>query len=251
VTIGVQRIEIEPGAFSTPVHTHAQEEEIFYVLRGSGLSLQDGKAYEIRAGDFLVHTVLREAHTLRADEDGLDVDLGPGARLHVRFTARRGWPRRALGGIGLGHLVPGLGQYWHPHMLDAEATGTAVLGERRLDLRGARAYAEKNWTPYAQGFPRVWWWGQAHGFADDDVCVAFAGGRLRGFPAGALVLRVGAELIHATGPPVPLRMRLGDGTWRLQARTSRHAVTIEGEARAAPYRLPVPKPRERRAAAPA
>jgi hypothetical protein len=43
-------------------------------------------------------------------------------------------------------------------------------------------------------------------------------------------------------------MRLGEGTWRLQARTPRHAVTIEGEALGAPYRLPVPKPRERRAA---
>ena len=92
---------------------------------------------------------------LRADEHGLDVDLGPGARLHARFSAVAGWPRRALGGVGLGHLVPGLGQYWHPHMLDARVAGSAELGELRLDLDGARAYGEKNWTPYAQGFPRV------------------------------------------------------------------------------------------------
>jgi hypothetical protein len=186
---------------------------------------------------------------LRADEHGLDVDLGPGARLHARFSAVSGWPRSALGGVGLGHLVPGLGQYWHPHMLDAHVSGSAELGEQRLDLGAARAYGEKNWTPYRHGFPPEWWWGQAHGFAREDACVAFAGGRLFGVGAGALVVRLGDELIHAVRPPGALRMRLGDGTWRLRARSRRHVVVVEGRADGAPYMLPVPVPRERRAAA--
>jgi hypothetical protein len=191
---------------------------------------------------------VRVGSRLRADEHGLDVDLGPGARLRVRFGDRVPWPRRALGGVGLGHVVPGLGQYWHPHMLDAAVTGEAELGDRRIDLDGARAYAEKNWTPYRHGFPSEWWWGQAHGFADADACVAFAGGRLLGASAGAVVVRIGAELIHAVSPPVPLRMRLGDGTWRLRARAGRDLVALEGSAGGAPFRLPVPVPHERRAA---
>jgi hypothetical protein len=192
---------------------------------------------------------VRVGTQLRADEDGLDVDLGPGASLRVRFTERVGWPRRALGGVGLGHVVPGLGQYWHPHMLDARVEGAAQLGERRVELTGARAYGEKNWTPYAGGFPSLWWWGQAHGFAREDVSVAFAGGRMLGLPAGAVVVLLGDELVHVVGPPAALSMRLGENRWALRARTLRDVVTVTGDADSAPFRFPVPVPRERRAEA--
>jgi len=190
---------------------------------------------------------VRAGALLRADEESLEVDLGEDAWLRARFEARAGWPRRALGGVGLGHLVPGLGQYWHPHMLDAQVSGEAQLGGRRLSLTGMRAYAEKNWTPYAHGFPSQWWWGQAHGFDEDGACVAFAGGRLLGMHAGAIVVRVDGELVHAVSPPAPMRVRGGAHGWRVQARTARDVVTLEGEADGAPYRLPVPVPRERRA----
>jgi uncharacterized cupin superfamily protein len=53
------------------------EEEISYVLGGSGLSWQfDGEttaAYEVRKGDCLVHLACETVHTLRAGRDGLDV----------------------------------------------------------------------------------------------------------------------------------------------------------------------------------
>ena len=181
---------------------------------------------------------VRVGTQLRADEDGLDVDLGPGASLRVRFTERVGWPRRALGGVGLGHVVPGLGQYWHPHMLDARVEGAAQLGERRVELTGARAYGEKNWTPYARGFPSLWWWGQAHGFAREDVSVAFAGGRMLGIPAGAVVVRLGDELVHVVGPPAALSMRLGENRWALRARTLRDVVTVAGRRRRRAVPLP-------------
>ena len=82
-TIGVKRIEIDPGRWSTPAHAEGAEEEIFYVLGGSGLSWQDGKTYEVREGDCLVHRPAREAHTLRAGDDGLDV-LAFGQRINVQ-----------------------------------------------------------------------------------------------------------------------------------------------------------------------
>ncbi len=73
VNVGVKRIEIDPGKWSTPAHVEGAEEEIVYVLGGSGLSWQDGKVYEIGEGDCIVHRPGAEAHTLRAGDDGLDV----------------------------------------------------------------------------------------------------------------------------------------------------------------------------------
>jgi uncharacterized cupin superfamily protein len=70
---GVQRIEMGPGEMPTPAHVHGEAEEIFYVLRGSGLTWMDEKAYEIRAGDCIVYKNFHEAHTIRGGDDGLDV----------------------------------------------------------------------------------------------------------------------------------------------------------------------------------
>jgi uncharacterized cupin superfamily protein len=67
----VNRIDIDPNRWSTPAHV--EDEEIFYVLRGSGLSWQDGKVYEVGEDDCIVHRSGREAHTLRAGDEGLDV----------------------------------------------------------------------------------------------------------------------------------------------------------------------------------
>ncbi len=71
--VGVQRIDVEPGRWSTPAHVEGAAEEIFYVLAGSGLSWQDGVVYDVGKGDCLVHHPHREAHTLRAGPDGLSV----------------------------------------------------------------------------------------------------------------------------------------------------------------------------------
>lgn len=74
--VNMNRIRVAPGRRSTPLHTES-DEEIFYVLDGSGLSWQregdDDVTFEIRAGDCLVHRAAEEAHTLVAGEEGLDV----------------------------------------------------------------------------------------------------------------------------------------------------------------------------------
>jgi uncharacterized cupin superfamily protein len=77
-SIGVKRIQIDPGKWSTPFHLEGAEEEIFYVLGGSGRSVQwdddgDLMAFAVREGDCLVHLPLRDCHTLQAGPDGLDV----------------------------------------------------------------------------------------------------------------------------------------------------------------------------------
>jgi uncharacterized cupin superfamily protein len=82
---GVSLAEIAPGARSTPVHVHADEEELFYVLAGSGLSWQDGATYRIAEGDCLLHRVHEQAHTLIAGDDGLTV-LAFGPRSESNIT---------------------------------------------------------------------------------------------------------------------------------------------------------------------
>jgi uncharacterized cupin superfamily protein len=73
VAVGLRRYRLEPGDRPTPPHVHGAEEEIFFVLAGSGLSWQDAAVYEIRAGDCIVHRAAEEAHTVIAGSDGLDV----------------------------------------------------------------------------------------------------------------------------------------------------------------------------------
>jgi uncharacterized cupin superfamily protein len=79
VGLGVRRIEIFPGAWSTPAHEHGRSEEIFYVLAGRGLSWHKGETAEIGAGDCIVYRPRTGAHTLHA-LDALDV-LAFGPRL--------------------------------------------------------------------------------------------------------------------------------------------------------------------------
>ena len=54
VTVGVQRISIDPGRWATPLHLEGSEEEIFFVLSGTGVSVQwDGEkeeAFAVGAG---------------------------------------------------------------------------------------------------------------------------------------------------------------------------------------------------------
>jgi uncharacterized cupin superfamily protein len=120
---GVKRIRVDPGKWSTPAHVENSEEEIFYVLAGSGISWQDGACYEVGPGDCLVHTVGTEAHTLRGGEDGLEVlafgerHRGAGARL----------PRAGVS-WGLGSWVRTCAEADHPWKLEAEA-GEPELSE--------------------------------------------------------------------------------------------------------------------------
>ncbi len=85
-TVGLRRIEIAAEHFATPAHEHGGDEEIFFVLAGDGLLWEEGKTYEVRGGDAIVHRPLRGAHTLRGGADGLDV-LVFGERRDPRLTA--------------------------------------------------------------------------------------------------------------------------------------------------------------------
>jgi uncharacterized cupin superfamily protein len=104
-SVGVTRIQVDPGMWATPLHLEGAEEEIFYVLGGSGTSVQwEGDktlGYPVRPGDCLVHLALENAHTLEAGDDGLDV-LAFGQRALAGAT----WLPRAG--------VAWLGETWAP-----------------------------------------------------------------------------------------------------------------------------------------
>jgi uncharacterized cupin superfamily protein len=66
IRVGVRRIQVREGSWSTPCHEHGREEEIFYVLAGRGLSWQKGEVAEIGPGDCIVYLPRRGAHSLHA-----------------------------------------------------------------------------------------------------------------------------------------------------------------------------------------
>lgn len=124
-TVGVNRIRIDAGSWSTPFHRQTAEEEIFFVLDGTGVCMLDGAAFEVRVGDCVVHPP-RETHSLRAGENGLDV-LAFGTR--VRTEAAH-LPRAGVSWLGGSWVDAGQGE--HPWAREAAA------GEPDLPALGPR-----------------------------------------------------------------------------------------------------------------
>src|SRR3954465_13579912 len=99
VATGAQRlrgalIEIDPGRRSTPPPSHADEDEAFLVLAGSGLSYQtsgskDVRAYAVGVDDLLWHPAGGDAHTLIAGDDCLTVlVVAEGSRTNITCLPR-------------------------------------------------------------------------------------------------------------------------------------------------------------------
>ncbi|HET9243732.1 MAG TPA: cupin domain-containing protein [Gaiella sp.] len=124
--VGVRRIRVAPGKWSTPLHVEGEEEEIFFVLSGSGLSLQrigaKEEAYEVGPGDCLVHLALVHAHTLRAGDDGLEV-LAFGERAYAANTLL---PRAGVSWLGPTWVLEGAPED-HPWKREA-AVGAPAPG---------------------------------------------------------------------------------------------------------------------------
>jgi uncharacterized cupin superfamily protein len=91
--VGLSRYRLAAGERAMPAHVHADEEELFYVLDGEGLSWQDGRTYAVRAGDCILHRPSAEAHTIVGAGDGLDVlAFGGGSPTGLTWLPRaRAW----------------------------------------------------------------------------------------------------------------------------------------------------------------
>src|SRR5215212_4228792 len=76
----------------------------------------DFDGFGVRAGDVFA-----------GDMTSLRVRL-PGGEIDAQITPEVPWPHRAFGALGVAHLIPRLGQYWHPHLLRGRVTATTPLG---------------------------------------------------------------------------------------------------------------------------
>ena len=182
--------------------------------------------------------------------DRLKVDLA-GTRIDVEVREAVPWPRSGLGGSSVFQSVPALNQYWHPWLLGGRAYGEAQVGDQTWTLDGWQVYGEKNWGK--GGFPDSWWWGQAQGFAEDEACVAFAGGEVTAGPlrttVTALVVRLPDGRLVRLGDPVvsPVSAQVSDDRWLLSGRGFGWRIDVEGVGDlGAAHVLPVPLPAERR-----
>lgn len=89
--VGLSRFRIPAGRRPMPQHAHVDEEEIVFVLAGSGLSWQDDSVHEIAAGDAIVHRPSTQAHTLVAGDDGLEaLVFGSGSPTQLTTLPRAG-----------------------------------------------------------------------------------------------------------------------------------------------------------------
>ncbi len=205
-------------------------------------ALDDAEADESR---FTVRAGTDPAGALAVSGDRLRIDLED-VHLDLRFEDPFRWPK-AFGGGGVFSSIPFLNQYWHPYRLGGKASGTVKFGDEVWTLDDARWYSERNW---GAGFPKRWWWGQAHDFGDDDVSVAFSGGLLQLGPLGrdvaGAVVRLGERVIRVT-PPALVSSDVGEGRWRIRARGLRYQIDLDGDGtHLDPHVLPVPLPTERR-----
>ncbi len=197
------------------------------------------------ATELVLHAGTRPDRVFEASAGHLHVRLD-GVELDLQFSRSFPWPK-ATGGGGVFSVVPFLNQYWHPHGLGGEATGTISVGNEQWHVDAAPMYAERNW---GAGFPQRWWWGQAHDFPGEDLSIVFTGGVLHlgalTQTVGGVVVRHGDRVIRVT-PPAFVRSVITPGRWRIRARSFRYQIDLDGDAAGLePHVLPVPLPAERR-----
>jgi uncharacterized cupin superfamily protein len=111
VNVGLRRIQIPAGGWSTPAHDHGGEEEIFVILEGDGALLLDEVPTPVRSR----HVAARPAgtgiaHVFRAGESGMSF-LAYGTREpgDLCFYPRSG--KIAFRGLGVIARVQAL-DYW-------------------------------------------------------------------------------------------------------------------------------------------
>ena len=135
---GLRRVRIDPGRRATPVHGHAVEEELVYVLGGSGLSWQGGETFAIGHGDFIDHLPHSRAHTLLAGVEGLDVlIMGPDVHAEVGYL-----PRAGVAWIGDTWTTAGDGEHpWAREVAAGELPLPAAPSARPRHIVNARDVA--------------------------------------------------------------------------------------------------------------
>jgi uncharacterized cupin superfamily protein len=225
VGVGVTRWEVDPGKWSTPVHAELIEEEIFYVLGGSGLAWIDGETYEVGPGDCMVYNAAEEAHTHKAGPDGLDM-LAFGMRAYNTGTLlpragtvrmdpatvdassdpRHPWEREAAAGEPVSpapaERPPNIVHFSEATRLDVRASIDRDLGRSAGSERTGLCHVEI--APGKQGAPH-----HCHS-AEEEIFVILEGGGTLRLGDEQAPIRAGHVLGRPPGTRVAHSFRSGD-----------------------------------------
>jgi uncharacterized cupin superfamily protein len=225
VSVGVTRWEVDPGKWSTPVHAELIEEEIFYVLGGSGLAWIDGETFEIGPGDCMVYNAAEEAHTHKAGRDGLDM-LAFGMRAYNTGTLlpragtvrmdpatvdassdpRHPWERESAAGepeIGeISSRPPNIVHFSEATRLDVRASIDRDLGRSGGSERTGLCHVEI--APGKRGAPH-----HCHS-AEEEIFVILEGGGTLRLGDEQAPIRAGHVLGRPPGTRVAHSFRAGD-----------------------------------------
>lgn len=135
--LGVSRFEVPAGKATSP--QHAEDEEVFYVLSGSGWSVQENGCFAIGPGDVVYYPAYEIAHTVVAGDDGLSF-IAFGTSDPVRGITR--FPRIDRLRV-LDRLVGGE----HEHQWDLEAKLERIEVSEPPDPRPATIVASEDVEP--------------------------------------------------------------------------------------------------------
>jgi uncharacterized cupin superfamily protein len=172
VRLGVNRIRLEAGKVATP--QHAEDEEVFHVLAGSGWSVQEDGCFAIAAGDVVFYRAYEVAHTVVAGEHGLDVlamgtvDPTPGVTRFPRIDRLRITDR----------LLEGA--HDHQWVLENDLPRIEIADPPDPRPDSIVALAEVPPTPFGQA--RARWCGRALGMRGIALNVAELGAGQEGAP---------------------------------------------------------------------
>jgi uncharacterized cupin superfamily protein len=239
-SVGAKRIQVDPGMWSTPLHLEGAEEEIFYVLRGSGASVQwegegDPVAYDVRPGDCIVHLALENAHTLRAGPDGLDVlvfgQRSPAAG--ITWLPRAGvawlgetwapvgaeedhpWAREAAAGPpATDEISPRPSNIVNVDAIELDERRTQTIG-RRVGRLAAAAGSQRTGLRYCEVFPGMLSVPPHCHALEEEIFVVLEGdGRLLLWEEGGVEehdVRAGSVVLRLPSTGVSHTFRAGEG----------------------------------------
>lgn len=165
--LGASRLQIPAGKAATP--QHAEDEELFFVLAGSGWSVQEDGCFAIAAGDVVYYRAFEIAHTVVAGDEGIEL-----IAFGTTDTTAQGTRFPRIDKVQLsGHLLSGD----HTHQWELEdALGRIEISEPP-DPRPETivALADVAPKPFGQTGATARWAGRALGAVGIGLNVAEAG----------------------------------------------------------------------------
>jgi hypothetical protein len=182
-------------------------------------------------------------------DEAVEFRLPEGEEISIAFGERKPWSpmHPDWGPAGPATFIPIAPMYWYVDSIGTPVRYRVKLKTGRVYEGQGYAHVEKNW---GRIFPRAWMWLQAVAPAN-DAYVAMAGGplgikpaELRAFFLGYKTKDIDIEIRPDKLARYDTVINAEEGYFRIDARTLRERLVIEGEAAPdsfAPVSIPTPK----------